>query len=207
MHKLPKPATCSSSYSSSLKWHNSSLTQAVSAFFKYIDSVHSSNVPFDQKIVVLYQSKYLGIDLQAANTVFEKTPLHLSQCFLSRGAIFANVHACVHVSVFGASWRYSFVVTKKNLWNKYKNHKMKGIGMTNEQKRVLPSADVVNDHIHPRPYIVFDPKVVIETCKNYVDGYGDTYNRSLHLHWQFLVPLVFTHLPSLAPFILLYYVL
>ena len=41
--------------------------------------------------------------------------------------------------------------------------------MVNQQKGVQQetaySAVVVNDHMYPRPYIVFDPKGVIETLK------------------------------------------
>ena len=39
---------------------------------------------------------YTTKSVQVANTVFEKTPLLLSQGSLSRGVVCANVHACVH---------------------------------------------------------------------------------------------------------------
>ena len=80
--------------------------------------------------------------------------------------------------------------------------------MANQQKRVQQetacSAVVVNDHniMYPCPYIIFDPKGVIETFKNDIGRDGDTYDHSLQLHYrQFLVALVFADLPSLSPFI------
>ena len=84
--------------------------------------------------------------------------------------------------------------------------KWRGIGMVNQQKGVQQdtaySAVVVNDHMYPRPYIVFDPKGVIETWKNDIGMDGDTYDHSLQLHYrQYLVALLFADLPSLSPFI------
>ena len=71
--------------------------------------------------------------------------------------------------------------------------------MVNQQKGVQQeTAVVVNDHMYPCPYIVFDPKEVIETRKNDIGGDGDTYDHSLQL---FLVALLFADLPSLSPFI------
>ena len=62
--------------------------------------------------------------------------------------------------------------------------------MVNQHKQVEQetaySAVVVNDHMYPRPYIIFDPKVMD----------GDTYDHKLQL--QFLVSLVFADLPSLS---------
>ena len=53
----------------------------------------------------------------------------------------------------------------------------------------LLSAVVVNDHMHPRPYIIFDPKGVM---KNDIGGDRDTYDHSGTR--QFLVALVFASL-------------
>ena len=73
--------------------------------------------------------------------------------------------------------------------------------MVNQQKRVQQeaaySAVVVNDHLYPCPYIVFDPKGV---TKNDIGMDGDTYDYSLQLHYrQFIVALFFADLPSLSP--------
>ena len=61
--------------------------------------------------------------------------------------------------------------------------------MVNQQKGVQQenaySAVVVNDHMYPRPYIIFDPKGVIETCLYHGRGY------IISLQLQFLVALVF----------------
>ena len=78
--------------------------------------------------------------------------------------------------------------------------------MANQQKGVQQdtaySAVVVNDHMYPCPYIVFDPKGVIETRKDDIGMDGDTYDHSLQLHYrQYLVALVFADLPSLSLFI------
>ena len=78
--------------------------------------------------------------------------------------------------------------------------------MVNQQKGVQQeaaySAVVVNDHMYPRPYIVFGQKGVIETGKNDIGIDGDTYDHSLQLHYrQYLVALLFADLPSLSPFI------
>ena len=75
--------------------------------------------------------------------------------------------------------------------------------MVNQQKGVQQdtaySAVVVNDHMYPRPYIVFDPK---GSFKNDIGMDGDTYDHSLQLHYrQYLVALLFADLPSLSPFI------
>ena len=75
--------------------------------------------------------------------------------------------------------------------------------MVNQQKGVQQEAAyravVVNDHMYPRPYIVFGPKGVIETDIG-IDG--DTYHHSLQLHYrQYLVALLFADLPSLSPFL------
>ena len=52
--------------------------------------------------------------------------------------------------------------------------------MVNQQRGVQQdtaySAVVVNDHMYRRPYIVFDPKGVRETLKNYIGRDGDTYD-------------------------------
>ena len=65
--------------------------------------------------------------------------------------------------------------------------------MVNQQKLVQQetaySAVVVNDHMYLHPYIVFEPKRVIETLKNGIGRDGDT-----QLYYrQFLVALVFDH--------------
>ena len=71
---------------------------------------------------------------------------------------------------------------------------------TGVQQDTACSAVVVNDHMYPRPYIVFDPKGVIETCKNDIGRDRDTYyDHSLQL--QYLVALLFADLPSLSLFI------
>ena len=92
------------------------------------------------KSLVLSSQNYLGINLQAANTVFQKTPL---PCH-ARGAACTNAHA----QISGTRVLKSF-------------HEMKGIGMVNQQKGVqqdtVYSAVVV---MYPR---LFDPKGVIET--------------------------------------------
>ena len=68
-------------------------------------------------------------------------------------------------------------------------------------RNCLYSAVVVNDHnMYPRPYIIFDPKGVIETRKNDIGRDGDTYYHHSHYR-QFLVTLLFADLPSLSPFI------
>ena len=41
------------------------------------------------------------------------------------------------------------------------------------------SAVVVNDHMYPRPYIIFDPKGVIETWKNDIGGDRDTFTTTV----------------------------
>ena len=70
------------------------------------------------------------------------------------------------------------------------------------QQNTAYSAVVVNDHMYPRPYIVFDPKGVIERWKNDIGRDGDTYDHSLQLHYrQYLVALLFADIPSLSPFI------
>ena len=51
--------------------------------------------------------------------------------------------------------------------------------MVNQQKgaqqETAYSAVVVNDHMYPRPYIVFDPKGVIINMKNDIGMDGDTF--------------------------------
>ena len=70
------------------------------------------------------------------------------------------------------------------------------------QQNTAYSAVVVNDHMYPRPYIVFDPKGVIERWNNDIGRDGDTYDHSLQLHYrQYLVALLFADIPSLSPFI------
>ena len=59
-----------------------------------------------------------------------------------------------------------------------------------QEQETAYSAVVVNDHMYPRPFIVFHPKGVIEAWKNDIGIDGDTYDHSLHvqLHYrQFLV--------------------
>ena len=77
--------------------------------------------------------------------------------------------------------------------------------MVNQQKVVQQetaySAVVVNVHMYPHPYIVFDPKgvIYISMKKRYRQRRG---YHSLQLHYrQFLVALLFADLPSLSPFI------
>ena len=72
--------------------------------------------------------------------------------------------------------------------------------MANQQKGVQQdTAYSAVDHMYPRPYIVFDPKGVIETLKNDIGREGDTYDHSLQLHYtQYLVALLFADLPSLS---------
>ena len=72
--------------------------------------------------------------------------------------------------------------------------------MVNQQKgaqqETAYSAVVVND---PHPYIVFDPKGVIETLKNDIGRDGGTYDHSLQLHCrQFLGALLFADIPILG---------
>ena len=71
--------------------------------------------------------------------------------------------------------------------------------MVNQQKGVQQdtaySAVVVNDHMYPRPYIVFDLKGSLKD----IGMDGDTYDHSLQLHY--LVGLLFADLPSLSPLI------
>ena len=53
--------------------------------------------------------------------------------------------------------------------------------MVNHQKggQQDTAYSAVGSHMYPRPYIVFDPKGVIETLKNDIGGNGDTYDLSL----------------------------
>ena len=76
--------------------------------------------------------------------------------------------------------------------------------MVNQQKGVQQetaySAVVVNGY--PCPYIIYDPKGVIETRNNDIGRDGDTYDHSLQLHYrQFLVALLFADFTSLSPLI------
>ena len=63
------------------------------------------------------------------------------------------------------------------------------------QQDTAYSAAVVND---PRPYIFFDPKGSYKHEKKDIGRDGDTYDHSLQLHYRQL--LLFTDLPSLSPF-------
>ena len=72
--------------------------------------------------------------------------------------------------------------------------------MVNQQKQMQQetaySAVVMNDH-NPYPYIIFDPKGVIEQKNSDIGRDRDTYDHSLQLRYrQFLVAL---DLPSISP--------
>ena len=80
---------------------------------------------FANRIFVLSSQKHLGINLQVANTVFEKTPLPCHEAYSAgvrsvlicmRIRVFA--HACVmyaRISIFGVPWRSSFATTKRKI--------------------------------------------------------------------------------------------
>ena len=111
------------------------------------------------RIFVLSSQKLLGIKLQTANTLFEKTPL--TRRLLSRGAVCANAHAYAMAFLVRPGAIGSPQLRKKKSGTSIKIE-MKGIGMVNQQKGVQQgtaySVVVVNDHMYPRPYIIFDPK-------------------------------------------------
>ena len=93
-----------------------------------------------------------------------------------------HMHAYVMHAHIGLPWSSRFASTKK-----FCGMEMKGIGMVNQQKEVQQetaySAVVVNDHMYPRPYIVFDPKGVI---KIYIIHYNCTIGSFL-LHFFLLI--------------------
>ena len=93
---------------------------------------------------------------------------------LSRGAYSAGARSALmrmrtyvrNVRVLGAPWR-------SQQRNKYKNHfhEMKRDRDGKSAKRSY-SAVVVNDHMYPRSYIVFDPKGHRNMKKRYRQGRG-----------------------------------
>ena len=79
------------------------------------------------RFFVLSSQKYLGINLQAANTVFKKTPLSCHMHLLSRGAFCANAYACVmYACIFGAPW-HCLQLTKISETSIKSFHGMKGV--------------------------------------------------------------------------------
>ena len=77
IRESPQLTIYPTSFSSSFKRHNSSLTQAASVIF-------SSDAPFGQQSLCTFQSK----TLQAANTLFEKAPLPCHEAYSAcRGAV------------------------------------------------------------------------------------------------------------------------
>ena len=88
-------------------------------------------------IFVLSSQKQLGIKLQTANTLFEKTPLSCHEAY-SAGARSALMRMRTRAS------------TKKR--------DRDGKSAKRSEQDTAYSAVVVNDHMYPRPYIVFDPK-------------------------------------------------
>ena len=68
--------------------------------------------------------------------------------------------------IFGAPWRSRLASTKKKISEtSIKSfHEMKGDrDGKGVQQETAYSAFVVNDHMYPRPYIVFNPKDLIKT--------------------------------------------
>ena len=79
-------------------------------------------MPFGEQNLCTFQSKTPGIKLQAANTLFEKTPLPCHEAYSAgaRSALMLMRTSCIHIFAFlarpGALGSPS---TKKNSWNKF----------------------------------------------------------------------------------------